>query len=511
MDLKILKQEMSVNNEFFNQSAEHGIELDINVPEYYPEIERVLKCRACPRVSSAGINGQILSVEGNVNITLMYITPKKELCSYEYVMPFSRTFEFDGDTTGCIPVCTVREEYMNCRPLDSRSVEIHGAVGVNAKIIKKQCNQIITDIDGGAVVLNRGTAPATTPIGMAEKCVGIEEELELGNGQPSIKNILRYDAKPVNFECKIISGKVVTKGELRVTILYCGEQTAAPATFRTKVPYSTIIEIDGINEECECDVTCELACLEIKSRTAITGEARSFSMSGKLRFRATACCNNEVPIVFDAFSTKYETEVVSKEIMVEKIYKSVNESFVFKRNIEINSGTVGTVIDLWGEPQIKTSRIDNEELYIGGNMPIFMLAYDIDGTPIYIERAVDYDCRFTVVGATHKMRANAVASLKNISYTIIDNCNIEICAEIVVSAAIYNVSKINVVNDIVVSKDTPKKRQKNCAMIVYYADKGEMIWDIARKFNSSPAEISEINAVDGGELRCPKALIIPVK
>ena len=511
MNVKILKQEMSVNNEFFNQSAEQSIELDITVPEYYPEIERVLKCRATPRVASAGINGQILSVEGNVNILLIYITPKNELCSFEYIMPFSRTFEFDGDTSGCIPICSVREEYMNCRPLDTRSVELHGAVGINAKILKKNSTEIVTDIDGGNVVVNRGLAPATTPIGMAEKCMAIDEALELGNGQPSIKNILRYDAKAVNTDCKIISGKVVVKGEIKVFVLYCGEQVSTPQTFRSTVPYSTIIEIDGVNDECECETICELAQLEIKSRTAITGEARTFSLSGKLRFRATACCNNDVPVVFDAFSTKYEAEISSKEIMVEKIFKTVSENFVCKRNLEINSGSVGTVIDLWGEPQVTSSRVDNEELSVTGNMPVYMLAYDSDGNPIYIERSVDFDCKFGVSGATQKMRANSFVSLKNISYTIIDNCNIEICAELMLTASIYSNSKFTVVSDVSVNDEAIKKNKSNCAMIVYYADTGEKIWDIARKFNSSPDEITQINAIESGEIKCQKTLLIPIK
>ena len=511
MSIKILKQEMSVHNELFNQSAEQSIELDITVPEYYPEIDRVLKCRATPRVASAGVNGQILSVEGNVNILLLYVTAKNELCSYEYIMPFNRTFEFEGDTSGCTPVCSVREEYINCRPLDSRSVELHGAIGINAKIIKKHSTEIVTDIDGGNVVINRGLAPATTPIGMAEKCMAIEEELELGNGQPSIKNILRYDAKAVNLECKIISEKVVVKGEIKVFVLYCGEQVSTPQTFRTTVPYSTIIEIGGVNDECECEAICELAQLEIKARTSITGEARTFSLSGKLRFRASACCNNDVPVVYDAFSTKYETEISSKEIMVEKIFKTVNESFVCKRNLEINSGSVGTVIDLWGEPQVNSSRFDNEELTVTGNMPVYMLAYDIESNPIYIERSVDFDCKFRVAGANHKMRANSSVSLKNISYTIIDNCNIEICAELMLNASIYNISKITVVNDITVNNESVKKNKTNNALIVYYADKGEKIWDIARKFNSSPEEISEINSVEVGEIKCCKALLIPIK
>lgn len=511
MNLRVLKQEMSVNNEFFNQSAEHSVELDLAVPEYYPEIQKVLKCRATPRVASSSINGQILSVEGNVNILLMYVTPKNELCSYEYILPFSHNFEFDGETIGCVPVCTVREEYINCRPTDVRNVELHGAIGINVKIIKKQSSEIVADIDGGNVVMNKGMAPATTPIGMTEKCMLIEEELELGNGQPSIRNILRYDAVVTNSECKIISNKVVCKGELKVFVLYCGEQTSSPQTFRTVIPYSQIIEIDGINDECECDVTSEVAQLEIKSRTSITGEARTFSLCGKLRFRATACCNNDLPVVYDAFSTKYETEIASKEIMIEKIFKTVNYSFVCKRNVEITSGTVGTVIDLWADTQIISSRIDNEELCVTGNMGIYILAYDSDGNPIYIERSVDFDCKTAAVGAKPQMRSNSSVKVKNIGYTIIDNCNIEISAELQLNSCIYNISKINVVNDITVSENCIKKSNSNSAMVIYFADAGERIWDIARKFNSSPDEISEINSVETPEIKCSKALLIPIK
>ncbi len=511
MNLKVLKQEMSVNNEFFNQSAEHSVELDITVPEYYPEIEKVLKCRAIPRVASCGINGQILSVEGNISILLMYVTPKKELCSYEYILPFNHTFEFDGETTGCMPVCTVREEYINCRPTDVRAVELHGAIGINVKIIKKQSTDIVTDIDGGNVVMNRGLAPATTPVGMIEKCTMIEEELELGNGQPSIRNILRYDAVVANSECKIISNKVVCKGDIKVFILYCGEQTTTPQTFRTIIPYSQIIEIAGINDECDVDVVSEVAQLEIKSRTSITGEARTFSLCGKLRFRAHACCNNDIPVIYDAFSTKYETDVASKEIMIEKIYKTVSESFICKRNVEITAGTVGTVIDLWGDAVVNSSRIDNEELCVIGSLGVYLLAYDSESNPIYIERSVDFDCKTAVMGGKPQMRSNSVVKVKNIGYTIIDNCNIEISAELELNSCIYNISKFNVVNDIVVSEKCIKKANPNSAMIIYYADKGESVWEIARKFNSSPDEISEINCIESKEVSCNKALLIPIK
>ncbi len=230
-----------------------------------------------------------------------------------------------------------------------------------------------------------------------------------------------------------------------------------------------------------------------------------------MRFRARACCNNDIPVIYDAFSTKYETDVASKEIMVEKIYKSVSDSFVCKRNVEMTSGTVGTVIDLWGDAAVISSRIDNEELCVNGNLGVYILAYDSESNPIYIERSVDFDCKTAVMGGKPQMRSNSAVRVKNIGYTIIDNCNIEISAELELNSCIYDISKFSVVNDIVVSEKCVKKANPNSAMIIYYAEKGESVWDIARKFNSSPDEISEINSIESKEVNCNKALLIPIK
>ena len=59
---------------------------------------------------------------------------------------------------------------------------------------KKQVEKVVCDIDGGNVVVNRGVAPATNLIGMAEKYLNIEEDLELGSGQPSVRySLCRLD------------------------------------------------------------------------------------------------------------------------------------------------------------------------------------------------------------------------------------------------------------------------------------------------------------------------------
>ncbi len=511
MDLKILKQDISVNSEIFNQSAEYSIDTNFTIPEYYPRVNKILKCRAIPRVSSANINGQILAVDGNVTISVLYCSEENTVCGYEYTIPFNKNFEIDGDSTCAIPCCHAREEYTKCRLTDNDGIEVHGAIGINAKVLKKKSTSVISDIDGAGVVLNRGSAPATTPMGMTEKYMAVEEELELGNGQPSVKSILRYDAKVCNTDCKIMSGKVVVRGEIKVFVLYCGEQTSTPQTLRASVPYSQIIEIDGITDECESECTVEIAQLDIKPRTSITGEVRTLTMNGKVRFLATATCNDDVPVVFDAFSTKYDSEVKISDICIEKISNYFTDNFICKNKIEVNNGTIGTVIDLWCDPMVNSCRIDGENLVAFGTMQICILAYDSESNPAYFERSVDFEYKHPIPECNSLMRCKTDITLNNVSYTILSNQSIEISAELNVNATVYTCKKMSIVNEVEISEKKSKNSSADTAMIIYYAEDGEKVWDIARKYNSSPDEIIEINSITDGILACGKPLLIPVK
>ncbi len=511
MDLKILRQDISVNSEIFNQSAEQSIDLELTLPDYYPKICRILKCTALPRIASDSINGQTLSVEGNVYITIMYTTNEGEICSYEYVMPFSRGFECESDTVCSMASCCAKPEYINCRLVSENQIELHGAVGINAKILKKQSTVVVSDVDGGSVMLERGNAPATSPIGVAEKYMPVEEELELSAGQPSVNNIIRYDVRAVNKDCKIISGKIAVKGELQVFVLYCGEQVSTPQSLRTSIPYSQILEIDGINDDCDCECKTRVAQVDIKPRTSITGETRTLSLNAKLHFCATACCNNDIPVIYDAFSTKYDAKITKNDIVFEKIFKTVNDNFVCRKKIELNTGNVGTVIDMWCDPQVSYCRIENGEVKTGGMLNIGFLAYDSDNQPAYYEKPIDFDYTLQADGALNTMKCDTEVTLVKLSYTILNNTCVEVTAELSINSTIYSARRISVVSDVEINTDALKPRETDAALIIYYAQCGEKVWDIARRYNSSPEEIAEINTIDTAEITQNKTLLIPVK
>ena len=80
---------------------------------------------------------------------------------------------------------------------------------------------IISDIDSGCFEQLKGTTEATTPLGIIEKPIIIDEELSISQNMPSIHRIIRSDACAIITDTKIISNKVMVKGNLKIDICYC--------------------------------------------------------------------------------------------------------------------------------------------------------------------------------------------------------------------------------------------------------------------------------------------------
>lgn len=510
MELNIYNSDAAFNNKVFSGSLEHSIDSEFVLPDYYPEISKILKCRVVPRVSSSTISGQTLSVEGSITVNLIYCSPENEIFGFEQQLSFSKAFELGEDCPDAVVESSTKCEYVNCRAASERKIDVHGAIGIYVSVYKKQSTAIVTDIDCRDVIIKRGLLPATSPVGVGEKALLIEEELELSQGQPSIRCILKCDAKAVNKECRIISGKVVAKGELNVFILYCAEHTSSVQSYRNSIPYSQILDIADLTENCVCSAKTQIAALEIKPRTSATGETRSFMLSSKLNFKASACCEDDLPVVLDAYSTKYNAEVKTKEITVEKLQKSINEKFICKKTLE-NTGEISSVLDIWCEPNVSEVLVENGQLKICGTLQICILAINSKEVPQYVERPLEFEFESMVDSSNDTLFAKAEVLASNISFALLSGNSLEVSAELSVTADVYSSRKIKLVTNVCIDENNQLTKAGDSALIIYYAQCGESLWDIARRYNSVPEEICEINGISEEILSAAKTLLIPVK
>ena len=82
MENKCIKTSVFANENILEDFCEQPIDVDFTLPDYCPDISKIFKCKAVARIVSKGINGNSITVEGNVCITLLYCDKENKLNSY---------------------------------------------------------------------------------------------------------------------------------------------------------------------------------------------------------------------------------------------------------------------------------------------------------------------------------------------------------------------------------------------------------------------------------------------
>ena len=106
------------------------------------------------------------------------------------------------------------------------------------------------------------------------------------------------------------------------------------------------------------------------------------------------------------------------------------------------------------------------------------------------------------------MRCEARAAAIGNSFTMLSDDKIEIKTEIDFNIIVYARLRIGTVDSIEVDEQQPIDTKKMSPVVLYYADKGERVWDIARKYFTSAQIIKRNNDIDCDVLDENKMLLI---
>ena len=494
MDEKVVKTPLYTSETVFKDSAEVPVDIEFNLPDYCPEISRILKCRAVPRVSSKAAANHSVTVDGGVTVTVIYADSEDKINSYEYQYPFSKSFDTGTETQGGCVAASVRCEYINCRAVTERKVDIHGALSVGVTVTQRQCKEIIGDIEDKNIKVRKVSAPATVPAGEAEKYVLLDEEIEAGTGAPDVKCLIRYDAAAQIDECKLLAGKAIVKGSVAVNLLYRGDEGDAQP-LSVAIPFSQLIEIDGADEGQTCEANAYIAYLEMKPKFASSGEARAFSLDGKININVKTYNDENIDMINDAYSTGFEAQIASEDITVGKLILSINDTFTAKKELDLSGVEVSRICDIWCETVDGNAKVEGDCLKVCGALTVGVIAKDSAGAPHFFEKNAEYEYTYKLPAGCENISANPSVSVKEINYTLSGENSMEIRAQMSVRAAVYEVTRVPVISGVTVDESKPLDSKFRSPLTVYFADAGESLWDISRRYLADAERVKEINGI----------------
>ena len=178
----------------------------------------------------------------------------------------------------------------------------------------------------------------------AEKTVQISEDMELSPTQPDAVNIVSVRCSASECEKKLISGKLLAKGDIAVHLLYSCENGGIEP-MELSLSYSQIVDIDGLDDSFDCSVSAEVVNCEI---TPVCNEdERVMKCEAEVRLTCKALKNASVMLVTDAFSTIYPCELTTAEISAEQAPERIREEFHHTAVLADGENIPQTVYSMW--------------------------------------------------------------------------------------------------------------------------------------------------------------------
>ena len=506
---KILKTNVYFNDTVFSDSIEQAIDADFSLPDYCPDISKIFKCQAVPRIASKSINGKTVTIDGVIELTILYCDKDEKFCSYDYKYPFSKILEINEEINNANILAKICTDYINCRAVNGRKVDIHGACMISVRVFRKKAVEIISDYDDVNIQLKRGNTPATIPMGYAEKYLLVEEEIRIGESKPQIENVLRYNCVSAVKETKIINGKAVIKGNLTVSVLYCPKEGNIPQCVKSVIPFSQILDIEGINDMCECESKSEVAFCEIKPKISPMGENKSFLINAKILISSKAHCSNDVAVLLDAFSRKYEAEICKNNICFDKISYNISEIFHTKKTIELDDD-ISSIVDLWSTTGLITTRFENTQMIITGIVTASGIYCNEQGNNIYFEKPIEFEYKYSLDSEPILPFCEPQISVESCSFTILSSNSIEVRFDLLINASVYERNNVSLISELKVNENRPLSKSNRGALTIYFPSKDECVWDIARIYNASVDEIMRINELENEDLIAGKMILVSV-
>lgn len=507
MDFKVINKAIAVTENLYDGFDERPVDCDFVLPDYYPDIAAVLKCTLKPVIQSKQLSGDRMIIDGTAVLQVLYLDEARKCArSCEFTKPFTSTFTVKPVSGNPVVWTSAKPDYVNCRATSPRRLDIHGSFSVKLKMQAEGGNDVISSISGDNVFTRKNVVSYTVPAASAEKTFSVNEVLDLGQEKPPAEALIRGEAVPVLDDCKLLANKAILKGNLLLKNLYVSDLTTGDIqSVSHEIPFSQIIDVEGLEEEWQCDVHLDVTSSEVHISVNQNGENRLLEVNMKVTATVYGYRTGMAEVVTDAYSTRCPLKLENQRVDTEHMIAIRRGTSSVKETLDLPSDGIASVEDIWCEAVPTSATCEEGKSRLGGRLMIFMLARDGAGNVSFYERPTDFQLEYD----DNCSSVSADMDVVDVDFTMVGSAKVDINAQLGITRRCLDTDSTNAVSSITADENASFPAEKT-ALKIYFANKGESLWEVAKACHTSMDAVMEENALENDVLSENTMLLVPL-
>ncbi|MDD4715799.1 MAG: DUF3794 domain-containing protein [Oscillospiraceae bacterium] len=509
MELELKRNKLNCYESVLDTAILQEETMEMIVPDAYPDILRIVDTEGLVCLHSKEARAGVAELEGVVETTVLYVPDGAGgVRRLHMQIPFSAKAEGAGVTSRTVLHVNAFVQSADTRLINPRKILtkvnlLFSVYGYDPGEMEL-CTGVSTDTAEGIQILS-GEQTIFLVSGVGEKSFQFVDNLNIPAGKPEMEELLNYRISLSCNDAKIIGTKLIFKGEVSLRILY-QSYGGAMQIMDFALPFSQIMEMPGVDEGAQCNVSVILTGAELSMDEG--EDRRGLSVSMDMLAQAEIWEAQTVSLISDLYSTAYPTNSQVQNYFFHTA-RETGEKRQSRRELIETSVLPQMVIDAYvltgpmvygREDNVVTFTVDATVwiLYIGEDNAAYEASLKIPVTervPLSNEKSCV--CTAKCPG---EVFANPAAGGIEVRFPV-DFIYMALTDQR--TAGITNVT---------LNETTPFDNAKRPSIVLRLAEEGEVLWDLAKAYGATMDDIRAANEMEPEDEVMPgRLLLIPKK
>jgi len=504
MECNQQQTKVAASKTLYENFWEEKCESDFLIPDYFPAVEKIIQCSASPVITAKTVEKDRLNIEGTCRFCIIYQGEDGgEVKSLSETVSFSESFPLKE--TGAAPWAqtAVRVSGTSCRLLNPRKISAKSTVSVAIKVKDQVMTDTIEEIDCNEAEALFTPVKVYTALEHFSDSVRIQGEIEV---HTELQDILKADGAVCIKDIKLMPGKAVVKGVADVFLLFTPESDPSGVeSTSTAIPFTQVIDLDHQDDRCLAQAHSLVLNLRSDVEADDAGKNRIICLSVTLLTEGELFENTEHQLLQEIYSTRYPLTAKQSQVTVEEMVERGEGTEPIVHLIPCDEAE-SEVIQVVGNPVVQKITGQDKTLSIEGVFDASLFLKDGDSYRC-IDKVIPFTVKKEMDRLSGHMRCEVHPNILKMECIHVGG-NLEIKAEIACNILVFSKNSYDVISGVEMDLDHPLMQPVSMPLVVYFAEKGERVWDIARKYATSVSAIKKVNALEQDVLGEKKLLLI---
>ena len=496
---------MELNKHICTQLVENGKEFmqltlddDYIVRDNKPDVIRIIYSKGTIALEDIKIGNQVVWLTGKLYFSMLYQSDDENhrLESVNGEIPFQEKVVMETREDCESLTADINIEDLSIGIINSRKLAIRAVLDVEVKCLEEE-NEEFT-----CAIPVEGYEQKTEELLMLclaenkKEMIQLQKEVLLPNSRTNIGELIFYQVDFLNEDIQLLDSRLMIQMNAKIWVLYRSESTGAYECFETTVPISGELEFYGLSGDEIFWTKVTPKDIVVEPRSDYDGESRMLGLEFGLFVESQIYREETCEVLTDAYSLDKELNLEREDTsFYQLLVKNISKVRLMEQEqIEPRQEKILQICGSSGAITIDTMEKRENGVQVEGVLNVHILYTTTeDALPFaHAESQIPFEQFIEIPRFSVNTKVWLDYKLEQIQVNLLDSAEYEIKAVIEIGILALEENHISNILQIEEEPLDMERVQRQPGMIGYVKKDGEDLWDVAKKYHATAANILEI-------------------